>query len=427
MTAIENPDTSTEKFGRDHFNDFDLDSPEFNEHYTEVLDELVSKCPVAHSNVGRGYHVLSRYADVRRASQDWEHFSSAEGYQPNRPKDMAPIYPDECDPPYQTRWRRALDYHLSPRVVRSYEAAVTQHANFLIDEFIADGECDFIAGFAAALPGRAWFNSFLGRPLEDLPPLMTAIEHALVGPIEGRADGWAELVGYLDAHLKEREKEPPRNDLTGAVLKGVDLDEGVNPELGPGFEFELGAPCPWEHKVAALANLTAGGLGTATLLLAGMAHHLATHPEDRARLAENEELHDKAVEEFVRAYASVVAMSRTVRGEVEIAGQTFQDGDRVLLLYPAACRDPEMYENPTKLDIDRNLPVNAAFGFGPHRCIGSHLARLLAKVTLRVLLDRLPDFALAPGCEPTYQTSVTREIQGLRLIFEPGSPIGADL
>ncbi|MFE3277090.1 cytochrome P450 [Nocardia sp. NPDC059239] len=414
---------------RDHHNDFDLDSVEFNEEYESAIDDLVARCPVAHSSVGKGYHVVSRYADVRRIAQDWQNFSSADGYQPNRPEEMPPIYPDECDPPYQTRWRRQLDHHLSPRVVRSYEASVTEHANFLIDQFIERGEFDVVSEFASVLPSRVWFNSFLGLPVEDLPPLMDAVEQALVGPIEGRTEGWGKLFSYLDAHLKKRDGEEPRDDMMSAVLAGVELDEGFNPSMGGGpadAKIDMGAPCPWSHKVAALSNVTAGGLGTATYLIAGMAQYLAANPEDAQRLRDDESLRPQAIEEFIRAFASVVAMARTATSEVEVAGTTFQPGDRVVLLFPGATRDPEIYENPGEIDIDRNFTVNAAFGFGPHRCIGSHLARLLGKVALATMLERLPDLTAAEGNEPRYLTSVTREVSGIKLSFTPGLKLGGE-
>lgn len=391
---------------RDHFTDFDLDSPEFNDDFVDVIDDLARHCPVAKSNVGHGYYVVNRQEDVRAVGQNWEAFSSAEGFQPNRPDGMPFMYPEESDPPYHNRWRTALNGHFSPRVVRSYEGAIREHTNLLIDQFIERGECDFVADFAASLPGRVFFSSYMGVPLDDLPPLIKAIDDALFGPLEGRPQGWGTALGYINAYLERRQHEEPRGDFVDAVLKGVELDTGE--------------PCPWEHKVSVVTDLMAGGLGTTTYLLAGMTHHLATHPDDRARLAKDPALHDRAIEEFVRVYAPVVALARVVTQEVEVGGHTFVKGDWVMLNYAAACRDPHAYDNPKEVDIDRDLPVNAAFGFGPHRCIGSHLARLEGKVVLQELLRRMPEFTLAPGAEVTYTTGLTRAMNNLPLVFAPG-------
>ncbi|MGW6497686.1 cytochrome P450 [Nonomuraea angiospora] len=390
---------------RDHFHDFDLDSPEFNDDFVEVIDDLVQHCPVARSNVGHGYYVVNRQEDVRTVGQNWETFSSAEGFQPNRPEGMPFMYPEESDPPYHNRWRSALNGYFSPRAVRSYEGSIREHANHLIDQFVERGECDFVADFAATLPGRVFFSSYMGVPLDDLPPLIKAIDDALFGPLEGRAQGWGTALGYINAYLERRLEEEPRGDFVDAVLKGVELDSGE--------------PCPWQHKVSVVTDLLAGGLGTTTYLLAGMTYHLATHPADRARLAADPALHDKAIEEFVRVYAPVVALGRTVKEEVEIGGHTFKKGDWVMLNYAAACRDPRAYENPKTVDIDRDLPVNAAFGFGPHRCIGSHLARIEGKVVMQEFLRRIPDFSLKPGAAITYTTGLTRAMNNLPLVFEP--------
>ena len=95
----------SEKWGRDMFNDFDIDDPKFNEHFFEILDSMVRQCPVVRSNVGQGYWMVTRQADVRKVGQDWKTFSSAKGYQPNRPEGLPYLYPEESDPPRHTAWR----------------------------------------------------------------------------------------------------------------------------------------------------------------------------------------------------------------------------------------------------------------------------------------------------------------------------------
>ena len=134
---------------RDWATDFDINAPEFSERFEEVLDELVEKCPVAHSPVGHGYHVFNRHEDVRRCGQDWKTFSSADGYQVNRPEGSVLILPEESDPPYHNEWRRALNPFFAPKVVNAFEDDVRTYANELIDTFIDKGSCDFVADFAA--------------------------------------------------------------------------------------------------------------------------------------------------------------------------------------------------------------------------------------------------------------------------------------
>lgn len=398
--------------GRDHFTDFDLDSKEFAEDYEEVLGKLVSQCPVAHSDVAGGYYVVSRYEDVRACAQDWETFSSEGGFEPGRGGDVgAKLYPVELDPPYQTRWRAALGPHFNPRAIRTRTDNARQQVTVLLDAFIEKGEVDFIEAFAAHLPGRVFFGTFLGVPLEELPYIQAATDAAMRGPMEGRPEGWGKVATFLDDYLTQRESEPPRGDFVDAVVEGV-LDHD-------------GKPCSREHKIFVLTDLLAGGIGTTTYLLAGMVHHLATHPEDAQRLRDDPSLHAGAVEEFIRFYASIVALGRVATKDTEVSGTQIHKGDFLMLSFAAACRDPELFEDPHRVDIDRKIPLNPAFSFGPHRCIGSHVARLQATVALEEVLRRLPDLRLAADFEPSYSnSSISRNMDSLQITFTPGSREG---
>lgn len=393
---------------RDHFTDFDLDSKEFTDDYEEVLGSLVAECPVAHSNVAGGYWVVSRYEDVRACAQDWQTFSSEGGFEPGRGGDgEAKLYPVELDPPYQTRWRNALGPYFGPRAIRSREENIRLQVNDLIDGFVERGSVNFVDEFAAHLPGRVFFASFLGVPLSELPYIQGATDRAMRGPMEERAEAWGQVAGFLDSYLKMRQDEPPRDDFIDVILAGVEDHDGN--------------PCSWEHKLFVIIDLLAGGIGTTTYLLAGMAHHLATNPGDRARLAADRSLWPGAIEELIRYYASIVALGRLATKPTEVAGQKISEGDFLMLSFAAACRDPEVFSNPHEIDIDRKIAVNPAFSFGPHRCIGSHVARLQATIALEEMLRRLPDIALAPGSTPTYSNStITRNMDSLDLVFTPG-------
>ena len=396
---------------RDHFTDFDLDSQEFTDDYENVLGSLVAQCPVAHSKVAGGYWVVSRYDDVRQCAQDWQTFSSEGGFEPGRSGDSAKLYPVELDPPYQTRWRNTLGPYFAPRAIRSRTESIREQVTHLIDGFIEKGHVDFIEEFAAHLPGRVFFGSFLGVPYSELASIQRATDDAMRGPMAGRAQAWEQVAAFLDAYLRMREKQPPRNDFVDVVLAGVEDHDGN--------------PCSWEHKLYILTDLLAGGIGTTTYLLAGIAHHLATHPQDRKALTEDRSLWPGTVEELIRYYASIVALGRTAMRDTEVAGQKIAKGDFLMLSFAAACRDPKIFEDPHEIDIRRKISVNPAFSFGPHRCIGSHVARLEAMISLEELLRRLPDIALAAGGEPVYSNStIARNIDSLSLTFTPGQREG---
>jgi cytochrome P450 len=393
---------TTEQFGRDMFNDFDIDSPVLNEHFYPVLDALVEKCPVARSTVGEGYTVINRYADVKKAGQDWRTFSSAKGFQPNRAEGVPYLYPEECDPPYHTNWRRGLNAFFAPEVVNGYEDSIRADAVELIDAFIGSGTCEFVGEFAAELPGRAFFKNVIGVPVEDLPMLLKAMDGGIYGPVEERGAQFGKAFAYMGEYLATRRDAPPRGDLVDFIAAGVDKD---------------GEAAPWEDRVSIISDLTLGGIATTTFVMAGAMLHLATHPEDQEALRSDPSRIPNAVEEFVRYYPPVVALGRSVTQDVELGGHQFKKDDFVLLNYASASRDPEAIEDPTKLDITRESVLHTAFGVGPHRCIGSHLARLELRVVLEELLARLPAFSVAPGTTQEYETGVLRTMKSLHLVF----------
>ena len=394
--------------GRDHFTDFDLDSTEFSENFDDVVSAVHQGCPVARSNAQGGYWVVTGYEDVRRIAQDWETWTNTDGYEPNRAgDDNARLYPLEIDPPYQTRWRAKLGEFFSPRSIRTNSESIRRNVNELLDTVIEAGTCDFVDGFAAHLPGRVFFSTMLGVPLEDLPYLQKAADDAVRGPFAGRQEGWNKVGAFLNDYLLKRADEPPRGDFVDAILAGVDTDDGE--------------PAPWRHKVFVMVDMLAGGLATTTFLLSGIAHFLATHPDDRARLIADPSLRPGAVEEIVRVYASILALGRTATRDTEVAGQPIRKGEMVMLAYSAAARDPRVFAEPHTIDIERRIPTNIAFGYGPHRCIGSHLARLQGLMTLDELLRRMPDLRLTDGVAPYFtHSTVTRDLNALSLVFTPG-------
>jgi cytochrome P450 len=392
------------KFGRDLVNDFDLDDPAFNDNFDETLDYIVRKCPVVHSQVGRGYYLINTQDDVRRAAQDWQTFSSAKGYMPNRPEGLPYLMPEESDPPIHTQWRKVLNPHLSPKVSLSFEQPIRDDVNLLIDRFIDKGECEFIGEFGALLPGWAFFKNVLGLPVDDLAKLVEGVEEGTFNPdMNERGRHFGEVFAYLDAHLRWRSEQPERDDLIGTILKGVTYDDGT--------------PAPWEHKVSILVDLTFGGIATTTFVMASAIHHLANDPAQRQMLIDDPSLVENAVEEYARFFPPVVALGRTCTRDVEIAGTPIAEGEFVMLTYAAASRDPRHMDDPGKIDLTRTGIPHSTFGVGRHRCIGSNLARVELITTLEEWLKRIPEFSVKPGTEPVYVTGFLRSMRKLELVW----------
>ncbi len=398
--------------GRDHFTDFDLDSPEFNEHYDKVLDTLLEEGPVAHSKAFGGYWFVSRAEDFRRCAQDHETFTTTLGFEPSRSNEEGglKLYPLELDPPYHTRWRSALGEYFSPRAIRSRSDNIREHTNFLINDIIESGSCDFVDTFAAQLPARVFFGSFLGVPFDELEFIQKAVDDAMRGKPEVRPAAWGTVSEWLISYLKQREAEPPRGDFIDAVLAGVPDDTG-----------EL---CPWDHKLFIMMDMMAGGMGTTSHVLASMVHHLATHPEVRERLAADPALRPLYAEEIIRVYAPIVAVGRTATRDVNVAGTQIAQGDFVMLSQAAAALDPRAVEDPRTVNIDRKAEVNLAFSYGAHRCIGAHIGRLQMTVALDEILRRVFDIGVA--APPVYgNSSVARNMDVLQITFTPGAREGA--
>lgn len=220
----------------------------------------------------------------------------------------------------------------------------------------------------------------LGLPPDDDDLFRGFVHHALetinAAPEDRRA-GFDRLDDYLDMQIADH-RAAPRDDLISYLL-GVEL---------------FGEPLGPSHVRGTIALLMIAGIDTTWSAIGSSLWHLATHAEDRRRLAAEPELIPTAVEEFLRAYAPVT-MARLVAESNDFHGCPMNEGDWVLLPFPAANRDPEVFDRADAVVIDRLENRHAAFGLGIHRCLGSNLARLELRVAVEEFLARIPDFELA--------------------------------
>lgn len=387
-------------FNRDFYNDYDLNDPELNERWDELIPHLHAGCPVARSEVGEKYWVLNRYKDVFNATRDWETFSCASGFMVNRPADLPYSKPGECDPPFHTRLRNVLMPYLRPKCVQPLEEKIRYHANRLIDNFIEEGSVELVEAFCNPLPATVFAVEMAGMDPADMPFMFKVFN--LTGPAEQRAANFAQGRAKLDTFLRMRKESPERGDFVDALLAFED------PEYS------------WEDKVGTLSQMLIGGIGTSGFAISGGVHYLATHPEDRQTLIDNPERIPRAIEEFLRMFCGAPNMGRRIGKPIEIDGKQLKSGDRVVLSYGAANRDPEVWENPDKIDISRDHNRHLAFGGGQHTCLGSPLARLDLRIAYEQLLKRIPDMSVPTGFTPKYETANVRHMSELPLLFTPG-------
>ena len=162
--------------------------------------------------------------------------------------------------------------------------------------------------------------------------------------------------------------------------------------------------------------LLLAGIDTTWSALGHSFLHLATHDDDRRRLVAEPELIPTATEEFLRAY-SPVFIGRIATTDTELGGCPVREGEWMLLNFPAANRDPEVFDRPDEVLIDRQRNRHAAFGLGVHRCLGSNLARLEMNIAIEMLLERFPEFKIVPDHEPGYSAGIVRGPRSVPVTF----------
>jgi hypothetical protein len=387
--------------------DFDvLDAGYITDPFT-IWDELRQTCPIAHSNRRGSNWLPTRYDDVTAMAHDIEHFSSVEvavipfdGEEPDEPLLPYGLPPISVDPPIHTWTRRLLLPWFSHRRVEGYEAMTRDLCTTLIDAFIDKGHADAAENYSQQIPVRVVAH-ILGVPA-DLSDTFTGWVRDILEFGDDKERNMAAMEGLFTFFVAEVAKRrlDPGTDLMSELLKtevdGVPIEESV--VLG----------------MAALVLIA--GVDTTWSAIGSSLLHLASHEDDRKRLVAEPEIMPLAVEELLRVY-SPVTMARLVTSDVEFKGCPMKTGDKLLMNFPAANRDPEVFEDADKVVLDRQHNRHVAFGSGIHRCAGSNLARMELTVAIEEWLRRIPEFRLADGAEVTWAGGQVRGPRVLPVVF----------
>jgi len=370
--------------------DWDHADPAYNQQAHQIWDELRQTCPVAHTDRYGGAWLPVRHEDISAIARDTDHFSSEGAVLANKPPreewiSTAPIGgapPITSDPPFHADARRLLLPAFSPQVIAEWEPEIRRLCNELIDNLEGLDVVDAAVQYAQNIPVYV-IARMLGLPLEDSDYFRDTVHLVLeeIGAEFGdRRAGFEKLDAYLAVHVRDH-IENPKDDLIGFLLNAKIYDQPLSPE----------------HVVGTIILLMVAGIDTTWSSIGSSIWHLAHHPSDLARMVAEPELLPTAIEELLRAYAPVT-MARIVSQDAEIGGCPVKQGDSVLLPFPAANRDPDVFENADTVIIDREVNRHVAFGLGIHRCLGSNLARLEPRVAVEVFINRFPKFELAdPG------------------------------
>ncbi|WP_336213655.1 cytochrome P450 [Nonomuraea sp. LPB2021202275-12-8] len=341
---------------------------------------------------GPGYYALVRHADILEASRTPDVFCSGDGGATNIP-DMPAEFTEyfgsmiNMDDPRHARLRRIVSRAFTPKMIKQFEADVESAATRIVDDLLAKGPgCDFVTEVAARLPLKI-ICDMMGIPERDYgyvfdrsnmilggfdpeytgPDLNQIAERLLTAGMELQ-----QLVQDLAAHRAEH----PTNDLTSSLVNAnIDGERLTMQELGSFF----------------ILLVVAGNETTRNAISYGL-RLLTRNPDQRALWLSDFDGHTAtAVEEIVRLASPVNYMRRKVTRDHEMNGHLYRKGQKVVLYYWAANRDPEVFADPNRFDVTRHPNPHVGFGGpGPHFCLGAHLARREITVMFRELLSRVP-------------------------------------
>ena len=404
--------------------DFDRHTPEYRLALAHIASEMQGRCPIAWSETYGGHFVAAGHHEVFEVARAAGYVSNEYNPEKGRYGILVPG-PEirggagflEMDPPKQRHYRQALNPYLSPAAVSRWLPVVDEVVRACIDEKIESGRIDFVDDLANIVPAVMTMG-LLGFPLANydiyVEPTHASVYLRPDSP-EMRAVRLKqeEMFGDMVAQLHEIKEADGPPGLVHALVNAT-VDGGTPPD---------------REIVGVIGLLIGGGFDTTTALTAHSLEWLGAHPAERSRLSSGRDtLLDSATEEFLRFYTPAPGDARTVTSSCEIAGQRFDEGDRVWVSWAMANRDASVFPNPHEIDLARTGNRHLGFGIGIHRCIGSNVARVVFKRMLLGVLDRLPDYVCDSSATVHYDTiGVINGMKNLPATFTPGRRLGPGL
>jgi len=325
--------------------------------------------PVVYMN---GAYYLTRREDVLTALREANLFSAQLALQP--PGSPVPVLPSAFDPPEHTRYRKILHPYFSPEGLSTSRPVLQRHAADMIAALAGRGECEVMAEFGRLYPYQVFMDLY-GLPLEDRDRVIGWKDAVVAGRSEGD-----ELYDYF-ADVIRRRRQNPGSDLLTQIM------------TGPGELTDL-------ELLGMTHLLILSGLDTVAAAIGFSLLELARRPQLRGKLRENPRQIRVFIEEIVRLEPSAPAAARVTTDFVKVGGMTLPPGTPVRLCTAAINRDGSDETSTDELVVDGKMHRHWGFGGGPHRCLGSHLARIELTIIVGEWLRQIPDFDLPDGYVP---------------------------
>ena len=390
-----------------------MSGPFFGREPHDAYAWMRANAPVYYDEANDLWGVAS-YAAVKQASVDTESFSNAGGIRPKFPP--LPMMID-FDAPEHVRRRRLVSEGFTPKRVRAMEDKLRLVCDSLIDTVCEQGSCDFVRDIAAPLPIIV-IGDMLGVAPDDRDDLLRWSDDMLKGQgspdpdaMINAANAFTEYSDYIHPVFEDRRATGNSEDLVGvlchAEIDGDSLDDG--------------------SLVHETLLILIGGDETTRHVISGGVEELLAHPDQVAQLAADPAgLMAGAVEEMLRWVTPIKNMARVATRDVELGGAQIKAGQELILLYPSANRDEDVFEHADTFDITRSPNPHVAFGFGAHFCLGNQLARLELRVMVERVLARLPDLRLAVerGALPRREANFISGIEEMPVAFTPSASLG---
>jgi cytochrome P450 len=354
---------------------FDNTDPTLIEHLYERITEVQEKCPVAWSDARDGFWMLTKYADIVEASRDWETYTVTQGIMIPPTGASMPVIPAELDPPRHTKLRKLVLPNFTEKALEPWVPGIRTLVSDAFAPLLPTGQADIVVDVARPVPVLA-ICLILGidRDWQLIRRLAEEFLAAVGKPELARAKAH-ELEAFLEEEIDARRGKPVA-DLLGAY---------VNAEID-------GEQIPAQELLGLVQLLVVAGHETTVNGMGMMLYRLVSEPGLKERVLADRSLVDKVIDETLRLHPPVWNMGRTIRDATEVRGTSMCPGEKVMLVYGGANRDPEKFEHPADFDIDRpGITQHLTFGSGRHRCIGEALARLELRITLNYVLDTIPD------------------------------------